>query len=68
MATVLSVSMKDLDSSSDECVHKDIARKADDMDILIELIKAKMVLSSRKQKIQLLTIAPLLWRYQDIVN
>ena len=38
------------------------------MDRLIENIKTKMTLSSRTQKIQLLTLVPTSWRYCDIVK
>ena len=68
VATILNVNENELGISYNEEVHKELKVKATDMDNLIGLIKDKMYLSNRKQRIQLLTLEPLSWRYEDIVK
>ena len=64
VATMLNVEQKELSSSNDTShtdVSKEIYDKANDMDRLIQLMKEKMLISNKRQKIQILTLTPESW-------
>ena len=46
----------------------DLNQKANDLDILMDLIKDKMSVSNREKKVQLLTRVPMSWTYEKVVH
>ena len=46
----------------------DLNQKANDLDILMDLIKDKMSVSNREKKVQLLTLVPMSWTYEKVVH
>lgn len=63
MANVLDVNPKELASRNESAVmiSKEIKEKAKDLDIMVDLMKEKIEVSSRKVKIQVLTMTPSSW-------
>ncbi len=63
MANVLDVNPKELASRNESAVmiSKEIKEKAKDLDIMVCLMKEKIEVSSRKVKIQVLTMTPSSW-------
>ena len=46
----------------------DLNQKANDLDILMDLIKDKMTVSNREKKVQLLTLVPMSWTCEKVVS
>ena len=57
-AYVLDVNQKELENSESAIISKEIEQKANDLDIMVDLMKEKIKVSSRKVKIQILTMTP----------
>ena len=57
-----------LNTSSDDEAEKDMKTKANDLDRLMSLLKEKIDISKRSDKIQLLTLVPTSWTYKRIVE
>ena len=69
VATVLDIESRQLEINYDnESPDKLLERKADDLDRLLNLIKEKMLISNRPEKIKLLTLLPLSWKQKDILD
>ena len=67
--TVLDIESRQLESSYDnQSPDKLLERKADDLDRLLSLIKEKMIISNRPEKIKLLTLVPLSWKQNEILD
>ena len=61
LATILNVEQSEIESKDNSIevdVEKEIREKADDLDKLTELMKEKLKFSNRREKIQVLTLAP----------
>lgn len=63
VAKIIDVMPEDLTQSENNPRqnYKEMKEKADDLDRLVTFIKEKIVISNRRQKIQVLTIAPASW-------
>ena len=55
-------------SSDNESPDKLLEKKADDLDRLLNLIKEKMIISNRPEKIKLLTLVPISWKQNEILD
>ena len=68
IAYVLDVKSKELKNSESAIISKEIEQKANDLDIMVDLMKEKIKVSSRKVKIQILTMTPLSWTVRKTAN
>ena len=64
MATILNVQQSELESTDNSIEvdsEQDMNQKANDLDKLFELIKEKLNVSNKREKIQILTLTPEYW-------
>ena len=68
IANLLEIEDNALNTSSDGEADKDMKTKANDLDRLMSLLKEKINISKRSDKIQLLTLVPTSWTYKRMVE
>ena len=64
MATILNVQQSELESTDNSIevdLEQDMNQKANDLDKLVELMKEKLKVSNKREKIQILTLTPASW-------
>ena len=64
LATILNVQQSELettDNSTEVDSEQDMNQKANDLDKLVELMKEKLKVSNKREKIQILTLIPESW-------
>ena len=71
LATILNVQQSELestDNSTEVDSEQDMNQKANDLDKLVELMKEKLKVSNKREKIQILTLTPESWSLQKTVK
>ena len=64
LATILNVQQSELESTDNSIevdLEQDMNQKANDLDKLVELMKEKLKVSNKREKIQILTLTPESW-------
>ena len=71
LATILNVEQSELESTDDSIEvdsEQDMNQKANDLDKLVELMKEKLKVSNKREKIQILTLTPESWSLRKIAK
>ena len=66
IAETLQLCESDLDSEEEATIAAVTEQKAKDLDQLMKLVKEKMIISKRADKLQLLTLVPSTWKVENI--
>ena len=66
IAETLQLCESDLDSEEEATIAAVTEQKAKDLDQLMKLVKEKMIISKRADKLQLLTLVPSTWKVEKI--
>ena len=71
LATILNVEQSELESTDNSIEvdsEQDMNQKANDLDKLVELMKEKLKVSNKREKIQILTLTPESWSLRKIAK
>ena len=68
LETILNVQLESTDKSTEVDLEQDMNQKANDLDKIVELMKEKLKVSNKTEKIQILPLTPESWSLRKTVK